>query len=245
MNITVNTSLNVITKSVDTIADISREFTDGTRLYEVEEVKGKLSRSIGTKFCPAGSWKYNVVRNSGENEPTATFDITIEDDAILMYLPMMVKIAKVLSPLYDMAKSAIKLMRNLQGQVNSICNGYNKKFQRTFGKPKKYAIASLWNSDLELFDVAVVEDDGFDNQRLVYAEHCGKIYKADVIMKIFEAAQERGEKSKDSMTRRYPLAEFEEITREEAEKKARELRKGLQADVDNWYDNIMAGAIDR
>lgn len=30
MNITVNTSLNVIAKSVDTIADISREFTDGT-----------------------------------------------------------------------------------------------------------------------------------------------------------------------------------------------------------------------
>lgn len=245
MNITVNTSLNVITKSVDTIADISREFTDGTRLYEVEEVKDKLSRSIGTKFGPASSWQYNVVRKKTENEPTATFDITIEDDAILMYLPMAVKIAKVLSPLYDMAKSAIKLMRNLQGQVNSICNGYNKKFQRTFGKPKKYAVASLWNSDLELFDVAVVEDDGFGNQRLMYAEHCGKIYKADVVMKIFEAAQERGERSKDSMTRRYPLAEFEEITREEAEKKAREFRKGLQADVDNWYDNIMAGAIDR
>lgn len=245
MNITVNTSLNVIAKSVDTIADISREFTDGTRLHEVEEVKDKLSHSIGTKFGPASCWKYNVVRNAGENEPTATFDITIEDDAILMYLPMAVKIAKALSPLYDMAKSAIKLMRNLQGQINSICNGYNKKFQRTFGKPKKYAIASLWNSDLELFDVAVVEDDGFDNQRLVYAEHCGKIYKADVIMKIFEAAQERGEKSKDSMTRRYPLAEFEEITREEAEKKAREFRKSLQEDVDNWYDNIMAGAIDR
>lgn len=111
MNITVNTSLNVITKSVDTIADISREFTDGTRLHEVEEVKDKLSRSIGTKFGPASSWKYDVVRNAGENEPTATFNITIEDDAILMYLPMAVKIAKVLSPLYDMAKSAIKLMR--------------------------------------------------------------------------------------------------------------------------------------
>ena len=32
---------------------------------------------------------------------------------------------------------------------------------------------------------------------------------------------------------------------EEAEKKAREFRKSLQEDVDNWYDNIMAGAIDR
>lgn len=52
MNITVNTSLNVITKSVDTIADISREFTDGTRLHEVEEVKDKLSHSIGTQVRP-------------------------------------------------------------------------------------------------------------------------------------------------------------------------------------------------
>lgn len=52
MNITVNISLNVITKSVDIIADISSEFTDGTRLYEVEGVKGKLSRSIGTQVRP-------------------------------------------------------------------------------------------------------------------------------------------------------------------------------------------------
>lgn len=136
MNITVNTSLNVITKSVDTIADISREFTDGTRLYEVEEVKDKLSRSIGTKFGPASSWQYNVVRKKTENEPTATFDITIEDDAILMYLPMVVKIAKVLSPLYDMAKSAIKLMRNLQGRSTASATATTRSSSGPSASPR-------------------------------------------------------------------------------------------------------------
>lgn len=244
MRITVNTSLEVMTKSVDTIAEISREFTDSIQLHNVEEAKDKLRCSIDTKRGPATTWRYDVVRKDGEVKPSATFDITIEDDAILMYLPMAVKIAKVLSPLYDMGKSAIKLIHNLNAQVKGICNGYNKKFQRTFGMPKKYAVVTLWNTTLELFDVAVIEDDGFGNQHLVYAEHCGKRYGCDVIMKVFEDAQRKGEETKDS-TKRYPLVEFEEITRAKAEEEAHKRRKGLQSDVDGWYDAVAAGAIDR
>lgn len=236
MHIIITTDKKVVNALIDTTADVVNEFRpDGLSAREIDHAKRSASKRSYIHRGPAYEWEYSV--HSEDNEPDiSSFEMDIEDDAILMYLPMAVKISKVLSPFYDMGRSLVKMIRNLQGQFDSISSKYNSKFQEKFGKTKTYTVGAVWCEDLELFDQVVVEDDGFGNRHVIHAEHCGKINSMRVIEKFAMAAIERGEKTKDSMTHRYPRWEFREITRDEAVKECRKCRRGLQADVDRFYD---------
>lgn len=227
MKIEITTNEKTLDAAMNTVADIVNEFKPGEIDSSTRyEAKMKIRSSSRVHQGPAYSWQYaNKAR-----ECTAT--VEIEDDAIVMALPVVLKVVKAISPIIEMGIAACKMVRNLKDQFNAIGNDFTTEFGKKFYREKTYAVASLVNADVEMGDVVVVEDDGFGNQRLVHAEHCWSINKADIIMKVFNAARKRYEETKDSKTLRYPEIEFKKMTKDEAIKLAQEFRCGLQADVD-------------
>ncbi|MCM1295209.1 MAG: hypothetical protein NC311_06680 [Muribaculaceae bacterium] len=244
MKITANANLKVLNAMVDTTADTINEFSsDRITITDRDEALRKCRNSSRKHEGAGWNWKYTV-----ENE-TGTLEFEMEDDAVLMFLPVAVKIAKVLSPFYDMAKAAVKMAKNVQGQFTAIGNEFSSKYNEKFGRTKKYAVVSLWEDSLEMADVVVVEDNGFGEHRFIRAEHCWSVNKVETIMKVFErklqvylkAAEEM--KNESSFEANYKAGrydvqkiEFEEITKDEALARAQSYRKGLQADVDGMKE---------
>lgn len=221
------TLIAAIDATVDTANAIQPEAITGNQHCEALNKLHKSSRNH--KFA-GGSWQYTT---DGE---TGTMDIEIDDEAIVMMLPAIVKIAKATAPLINLAKTAIGMMENIGDQIKGIMDESNRKFVKRFGGVKTYAVGTIWCEDLEAFDVVVLEDDGFENVHAVNAEHCGAVNSMDVITKLAVAAWKKGEATKGSWAKRYPEWEFKAMSRKEAVEIARSMRSGLQADVDGWRE---------
>ena len=225
MKIAINTTTRVINSGLETIADAINVFKpDCVSGKDLIRAKNQVSKNQSGQ---GAGYSYNYETNG-----YASYSIEIDDEAIMMALPMVVKIAKAISPIVSMGIAMVNSLSNLKELFHGIGIDFNTKFQRRFGKEKTYDVASILNEDLRLADVVVVEDDGFDNWQLVRAEHCWDIHDTDIIMRVFTAAYHRGEATKDSKTLRYPAFTFEKITKDEAIDRAIKMRPALQADVD-------------
>lgn len=226
MRIAINTTARVINDGLETIADTINTFKpDCVSGKDLIRAKDQVSKNLSGR---GAGYNYNYETNGYES----SYSIEIEDDAILMVMPMVIKIAKAINPIVNMGVAMINTMSNLKDLFHGIGMDFSSKFQRRFGKEKTYAVASILNEDLKLADVVVVENDGFDNWQLVRAEHCWDIHDADIVMRVFTAAYHRGEMTKDGKTMRYPIFSFEKISKEEAIDRAIKMRPALQADVD-------------
>jgi len=237
MKIAITAEKTTVNAMIDTMVDVVNEFRpDGISESEIRRIKRNLGESSQEHRGPATVWQYHT--DLGEYKQNCGVSITIEDEAVQMALPMAIKIAQVISPLYDMCKAGLKMIHNMQAQFTAIGNEFTKQFQKMYNKPKLYAIGVVWCEDLEAFDMVVVEDNQFGNRRTVYAEHCGKVNSMSVIHKLAMKAIERGDATKDSATKRYPYWEFKQMSREEAEKICKDFRKNLQSDVDGYYRSL-------
>lgn len=227
MKITINTTARIITTGLDTVADTINTFKpDCVSNTDLIRAKNNVSKNQSGR---GAGYHYNYETNGYES----SYSIEIEDDAILMAMPLVIKIAKAINPIVNMGVAMINSLSNLKDLFHGIGVDFSTKFTRRFGKEKTYAVASIFNEDLRLADVVVVEDDGFDNWQLVRAEHCWDIHDVDIVMRVFTAAYHRGEMTKDGKTMRYPIFSFEKISKEEAIDRAIKMRPALQADVDD------------
>lgn len=225
MIITINTTARVINTGLETVADTINVFKpDCVSGKDLIRAKNQVSKNQSGR---GAGYSYNYETNG-----YASYFIEIDDEAIMMALPLVVKIAKAVNPIISMGVAMINSLSNLKDLFHGIGIDFTTKFQRRFGKEKTYAVASILNEDLKLADVVVVEDDGFDNWNLIHTEHCWDIHDMDIIMRLFTAAYHRGEAMKDNKTLRYPIFTFEKITKDEAIDRAIKMRPALQADVD-------------
>lgn len=217
---------------MNAVADTVNEFKPGA-ISECArcEAEHKIHTSSHVHYGPAYNWQY-AVETAGEGETktaAGTFTLNIDDEAVVMALPMMLKAAKVLSPVVEMGIAACKMIRNMKDQFKTIKGDFSSKIDAKFGKPHSYAVECLWVEEIELFDKVVVEDNGFGELHLIYASHCGKCHSSDTIMSAFMAKKARTD-----------VYFSVEITREQAIEQANDT-KGLRADVEGWRRK-MAGA---
>lgn len=226
MKIEITTSEKTLYAMMNTTADVINEFKPGeVDSSDRDEAEMEIRSSSCKHVGPAYSWQYrNVLCNS-------IMTVEIEDEAIVMAMPVVLKVAKAISPIVEMGMAAYKMVRNLKDQFNAIGSDFTSEFNKKFGREKTYAVVSIVNEDLQLGDV-VVEDDGFGNRKLIQVDHCWTINDPDTVMKVFNAALRRYEETKDSKTLRYPEVEFKKMTKEEACELAKKLRYDLQTDVD-------------
>ena len=239
MKIEITTSEKTLYAMMNTTADVINEFKPGeVDSSDRDEAEMKIRSSSCKYVGPAYSWQYrNVLCNS-------IMTVEIEDEAIVMAMPVVLKVAKAISPIVEMGMAAYKMVRNLKDQFNAIGSDFTSEFNKKFGREKTYAVVSIVNEDLQLGDVVVVEDDGFGNRMLIQVDHCWTINDPDTVMKVFNAALRRYEETKDGKTLRYPEVEFKKMTKEEACELAKKLRYDLQTDVDGikYTDTLLKTA---
>lgn len=226
MKISLTTSTRVVTSSLDTLADTINTFCPDD-ISEKNRSHAKHEALVSHTGQGAG-YTYDYKVDNGN----ANLNLEVEDGAILMALPMAVKIAQIVLPVITVGKAIIGLLNGLKGQFHAVGVEFTSKFQNRYGKEKSYAVASVWSDELELANVVVVEDDGFGHLELISSDACWNEYDTDVVMKVFMKAFTRGEETANDKKTRYPLITFEKISRSKAMAKAAEMRPALQADVD-------------
>ena len=226
MKISLTTSTRVVTHSIDTLADTINIFKSDD-ITEKNRNQAK-NEALHSHTGRGAGYNYDYKVDNGN----ANLNLEVEDDAILMALPMAVKIAQIVLPVITVGKAILGLLDGLKGQFHAVGMEFTNKFQNRYGKEKSYAVASVWSDELELANVIVVEDDGFGHFKLISSDACWNEYDNDVVMKVFMRAFTRGKETANDKKTRYPLITFEKISKKEAMTKAAEMRPALQADVD-------------
>lgn len=226
MKISLTTSTRVVTTSLDTLADVINTFCPDD-ISEKNRSHAKHEALVSHTGQGAG-YTYDYKVNNGN----ANLNLEVEDGAILMALPMAVKIAQIVLPVITVGKAILSLLDGLKGQFHAVGMEFTSKFQKRFGKEKSYAVASVWSDELEMANIVVVEDDGYGNLRLISSDACWNEYDGDIVMKVFMKAYKRGQDTANDKKTRYPLITFEKISRSKAMVRANEMRPALQADVD-------------
>lgn len=226
MKINITTSTRVVTNGIDTLADTINVFKSDD-ITKKNRDQAKHESMISHTGQGAGyTYDYKV---DGCN---VNLEAEIEDGAIIMALPMAVKIAQIVLPVITVGKAIISLLDGLKGQFHAVGMEFTSKFQDRYGKEKTYAVASVWSDELEMANIVVVEDNGFGHLQLISSDACWNEYDNDVVMRMFMKAYERGQETTNDKKTRYPLITFEKISRSKAMAKAAEMRPALQADVD-------------
>ena len=226
MKISLITSTRVVTHSIDTLADTINIFKSDD-ITEKNRNQAK-NEALHSHTGRGAGYTYDYKVDNGN----ANLNLEVEDGAILMALPMAVKIAQIVLPVITVGKTILGLLDGLKGQFHAVGMEFTNKFQERFGKEKTYAVASVWSDELEMANVVVVEDDGFGHLNIVSSDACWNEYDNDIVMKVFMKAFTRGEETANDKETRYPLITFEKISKKEAMTKAAEMRPALQADVD-------------
>lgn len=227
MKISLTTSARVITTGLDTLADTINTFRPDD-ISEKNRARAK-NEALRSHAGQGGGYTYDYKIVDGFG---VSLDAEIDDDLILMILPVLIQLAQIVLPVISVGKAILSLLDGLKNQFHAVGMEFTSKFQERFSREKSYAVASIYSEELELANVVVVEDDGYGNLRLISSDACWNEYDGDIVMKVFMKAYKRGQDTANDKKTRYPLITFEKISRSKAMAKAAEMRPALQADVD-------------
>ena len=213
MKFEINVNTNTDKKIINAMAEIVGVYTDKNKDMLYSEAERELFNTTGKINGSAFNTAYVA------DETNVHFEANIDDDAIIMFLPTAVKIAKMLKPVYDAGKALVSLINSVRNTAKETLLDYSKTFNAKFGKKAKYAVLTIYSAELELADAIVVEDDGFnDEHRIIHVFHCWKSYDFDVVTQLYKAKYDS-------------TAIFSEISEEEAVREMREMVPAIRADV--------------
>lgn len=182
MKITVTTKKEIVAKTYDTMLTMINECKplDQDIISDIRHGYSTSSHKCG----PAYEMTYTV------DDTTATFDLAVEDDAILLFLSTAAKLSKVLSPLYSMGVGIYKMMVNMTDQIKGVFKDTRAEFNDKFGKEATYNVARIKSADLGIDTGVVVEDDGFGHEAIVYTRHnTHDTYGHDIEMKLYKSTK--------------------------------------------------------
>lgn len=233
MKLTINMDNIEANATVDTFVSAARDFGfDPTAGMVKACSKARDMAKVGTsERFPGGYCSIEMDENCQNDTRDYTITMAMESEAYVEAMVIGIKAAKYIAPIVHAGRTLLSTFKTITDGVDDVFAGITAKYKAKFVPAKKYAIATLINEDLELASKVLVEDDGLDNIRLVTSVDVGKSYDVDVIMKLFNAARERGEATKDSQVLRYPLITFESISLEDALAMVNDV-KGLRADYE-------------
>lgn len=189
MKIKITTTNDVIGNLINSGAEIKSYYTDESETKLSKELDKKLMGVDVHKNFAGGSYSYKCApsyKEYGEVE----FNMNLDDNAFIMALKVGTKIAKVLSPLYDMGKSMIKLTRNICNEIKDLGKSYSAEYGKRFGKKATYCVFSMYEECIEADDVIIVRNDGYENDdsiQVVYARHFWSVNNLDILTKIVKA----------------------------------------------------------
>lgn len=189
MKITINTSNAVISNIVNASAEIKSCYTNESKVEVFKTLdKALVGVDIHKNFA-GGVIEYKCDPSHNENG-TAEFNVELNDKAFIMGLQIATKIAKIISPLYDMAKSMVKLIDNIHDEIKTVVKSYDVEYAKRFGKKATYSVFALMEECIEAGDVVIVENDGYENDdsiRVVYVHHYWSENSQKVLTKIIKA----------------------------------------------------------
>ena len=225
MKITITTNNDVIGNIINSSAKIKSQYTDESeRMISKDMDKALIGVDIHKNFA-GGTFSYKCAPSYMEYGK-AEFNMELDDKAFIMGLQIATKISKIISPLYDMAKHAIKLIDNIHDEIKTVVKSYDVEYDKRFGKKETYCVFALMEESIEAGDVVIVRNDNYGNNdsiRVIYARHYWSENDLSVLTKIVKT------KYLDRIT-------FDEMTEQEAFNKAEAMGPATEKDVEGTIE---------
>lgn len=220
MKINITTNNDVIGNIINSSAKIRSYYTDESEKKIGEDMdKALIGIDIHKNFA-GGSFSYKCAPSYKEYGE-AEFNMELNDRAFIMGLQIATKISKIVSPLYDMAKSMIKFIDNIHDEIKTAVKSYNTEYAKRFGKKETYCVFALMEESIEAGDVVIVRDNGYENDdsiQVICANRYWSENSLDVLTKIVKT------KYLDKIT-------FSEMSEQEAYDKAEAMGPATEKDV--------------
>lgn len=225
MKITINTNNDVIGNIINSGAKIKSYYTDESETKISKDMdKALMGVNIHKNFA-GGSYNYKCAPSYKEYGE-AEFNMEMDDKAFIMGLQIATKIAKIISPLYEMAKSMIKVIDNIHDEIKTAVKSYDDKYAKHFGKKETYCVFAIMEEIIEAGDVVIVKNDGYENDdsiQVIYAHHYWSENSLEVLTKIIK-------------TKYFDKITFSEMTEQEAFNKAEAMGPATEKDVEGTLE---------
>lgn len=189
MKIKITTTNDVIGNIINSSAEIKSYYTDSS-VKEISEDMDKKLMGVDVRKNFAGGFYSYKCAPSYEEYGKVEFNMNLDDNAFIMALKVGTKIAKILSPLYDMGKSMIKLAGNICNEIKDLTKRYDDEYNERFGLKPTYAVFTVKEKDLEAGDVVIMKNDGYENDdsiQIAHVYHYWTENDLDVLNKIIKA----------------------------------------------------------
>lgn len=194
MNITITTSKKVATSAIRTMADTVNVIkADKIQPHQIDEALANVTTNHSTEG-PA----YKASYTFEEDTHICTANIDIDDEAVLMALPTIVKMAKVLAPAVGLCKAAYDLVKSVGVSIRTIEADLKSQVNSKFGRPSQFAIVPVVIEELGLTAVAMVEYTGFGKLHVRESRAMGTCHMFDAIEAYAIKAAEAAIASKDA-----------------------------------------------
>lgn len=219
MKIKIETGSYVLSCLIELVATIAAIFgADPKKLHE--ELAKTLIRDGGKNIDHqfAGG---HITYDTGEYGDEPSFQLELDDEAVLAIIPWIAKLIKILTPIYGIIKSLKELCGNITEHLDDVGRDMKADYLKKFGKKPNFVVFALMEESIEAGDVVIVRDDGYGNDdsiQVIRALHCWSVNNLDILTKVVK-------------TKYLDHLSFSEMTEDEAIKKAETMRPSVEADV--------------
>lgn len=193
-SIIITTSETVANSTIQALADcINTIKPDEVKPADVTRAKHNITTPNKTVEGPA----YRATYEYNESSEACMASISIEDEAILMALPVAVKFAKLVAPVVSMGKAMYDLVKSLSGSSKLLMNDLNRSINSKWGRPDQFAIIPVHIEELDIEAVAMMRYSGFGHLSMVEAKAVGQCHMFDAIEAYARKKTEEAIASKD------------------------------------------------
>jgi hypothetical protein len=124
--------------------------------------------------------------------------IDIAEGATIYWLNAAAKLANIIAPALVTMYGLAGMIKNAGTQLKDAFKGICQEYDNKFGRTPTYSYGFVMVEEIDLYDAVVIEDDGFGNRHLVYANHLGKVHTPATIFAAYMKAYARDRRTEDA-----------------------------------------------
>jgi len=210
MKIMINTNETEIRTIMSTVTDTIRVFEpNAVDAHEIDRVTHELTSTDSV---------YHFAQNCTCTRNHSNFTIDIDEKMVQDLAPVIIKVAKLVAPIYHGGKALLMTIKNLCETLPESLKVIGKEFHDKWALRKNYQVVRLENEDLNLLDIVVLEDDGKNDPEITDIFHISEVYENMTVQR--------------HMVAKMTLDKSTIETHDEAIKVARKMRDNLRKDLE-------------
>lgn len=169
MKIMINTNETEIRTIMSTMTDTIHVFEpNAVDAHEVDRVTHELAYTDNV---------YHFAQNCTCTRDHGNFTIDIDEKMVQDLAPVIIKVAKLVAPIYHSGKALLMTIKNLCETLPESLKSVGKEFHDKWALRKKYQVVRLENKELNLLDVVILKDDGKNDPKIIMVFHASEVYE--------------------------------------------------------------------